>query len=53
MESVEMLEFTESIGLAFGQGPEVELFQTGIQRRVSSFNLDVGWRECGISGVYG
>jgi hypothetical protein len=53
MKSVEMLEFTQSVGLAFSQGPEAELLRTGVQRRVFSFNLDVGQREGGISGVYG
>jgi hypothetical protein len=54
MKSVEMLEFvTEAVNIAFSQGSKAELLQTGIQGRILSFNLDVGWREGGMSGVYG
>jgi hypothetical protein len=45
MESVKVLGFTEEVGLAFGQGPETELFWTGIQGRVFPCNLDIGWRK--------
>jgi hypothetical protein len=54
MESVKVLEFTrKAVGLAFVQGPKMELFQTGIQGRVFPFKLDIGWRKGRILGVHG
>jgi hypothetical protein len=48
MESVEVLEFTEAIGLAFIQGPETELFLTGIcHGRVFFFKLGIGREKVG------
>jgi hypothetical protein len=53
IESVEVLKFTEAIGLTIVQGPEMELFWMGIQGRAFPFKLDTGWREGRISGVHG